>query len=70
MTEYAQTSAGDLVCSKCGRTDVHILINGRCVNCNPYARCRKCLVGDYQSRGTASWQNRWVCNNCGDEVSR
>lgn len=32
--------------------------------------CRKCLDGDMKPNGTASWQNRWTCNKCGDHESK
>lgn len=37
---------------------------------NPFLVCRKCGSGEYRSKPTASWMNRWKCDNCGHSVSK
>ena len=57
------------ICNKC-KKHVSMLINGRCVACNPFGACMFCGEGDFRSKPAANWQNRWVCDKCGKEVSR
>ena len=59
----------ELNCKVCGKPAT-IRIDGRCVNCNPFDACRKCDTGTYHSKPTAAWQNRFVCDQCGDKVSK
>ena len=58
-------------CKICDK-DVPFTINGRCPSCdsNPFSACGKCDTGNYKSKPKANWQNRFVCDKCGDEVSR
>ena len=58
-----------LTCSRCNK-EVNVLVGDRCCDCNPFRACRKCGVGDYVSKPTPSWMNRFVCDKCGHKVSR
>lgn len=56
-------------CDKC-RQEANALINGRCHRCGGLRVCKTCGIGEYESRPTPNWMNRWVCNHCGKKVSR
>lgn len=62
-------------CYRCGGdpTAIGSVANGKyvCSRCiNPLRRCSKCDAGEYVSKPTPNWMNRWVCNNCNHKVSR
>jgi len=60
-------------CCGCGNP---LSASGRCEECigadsrNPFLACRKCLLGEYRSKPTASWMNRWKCDKCGHCCSK
>lgn len=54
-------SEPERTCAKC-KKHVSMLINGRCVACNPFGACMFCGEGDFRSKPIPSWQNRWVCD--------
>jgi len=37
---------------------------------NPFLLCSKCSNGEYRSKPTASWMNRWKCDKCGHCCSK
>lgn len=37
---------------------------------NPFLLCRKCSNGEYRSKPTSSWVNRWKCDKCGHCCSK
>ena len=62
--------AGRAQCCKCRGVSI-VLINGRCPRCNPFRACqRHDCNGTYASRSRTDWQNCFVCDTCGDEVSK